>query len=330
VGFVDVRDILASLLQELGDADLNSMKMLQRVRKLETTGQTFASRMLKDLPVFGLDGEFFPDSQGTASFRDLVIYFLASPEERQQYHNLVALSHTVRGGDLSENAKAMVHRVAVYDSQFHIKNIISQSDVVKFLYAHKRAFGTLAKATVEECGWIRKELITVSPDMSAIAAMQLMQKKGIGAVAVVDKDGRIIGNFSMSEMRTIMAEHFGALAMPVAEFLAMEHGTDFWSCTHTSRRSLDIACPNEKEEVKSTEGAKFTKDKLRRQKHHHIGGEVGQDLVLVVPTTTLLEVLEKMVKNRIHRIYVIDPANKPVGVITCSDILRKVLEYIIQ
>ena len=38
---------------ELGDADLNSMKMLQRVRKLETTGQTFASRMLKDLPVFG-------------------------------------------------------------------------------------------------------------------------------------------------------------------------------------------------------------------------------------------------------------------------------------
>ena len=46
----------------------------------------------------GLDGEFFPDSQGTASFRDLVIYFLASPEERQQYHNLVALSHTVRWG----------------------------------------------------------------------------------------------------------------------------------------------------------------------------------------------------------------------------------------
>jgi hypothetical protein len=35
-----------------------------------------------------------------------------------------------------------------------------------------------------------------------------------------------------------MAEHFGALAMPVAEFLAMEHGTDFWSCTSTSRRSL--------------------------------------------------------------------------------------------
>jgi CBS domain-containing protein len=82
--------------------------------------------------------------------------------------------------------------------------------------------------------------------------------------------------------------------------------------------------------VKSSEAAKFTKDKLRRQKHHHLGGEVGQDLVLVKPTTTLMEVLEKMVKNRIHRIYVIDPSNKPVGVVTCSDILRKVLETILQ
>jgi predicted transcriptional regulator len=71
----------------------------------------------------------------------------------------------------------------------------------RFLYAHKRAFGTLSRSTVEECGWVRKQLITVSPDMSAIAAMQLMQKKGIGAVAVVDRLGCIIGNFSMSEMR---------------------------------------------------------------------------------------------------------------------------------
>ena len=28
-------------------------------------------------------------------------------------------------------------------------------------------------------------------------------------------------------MRTIMAEHFGALALPVGEFLALEHGTEF-------------------------------------------------------------------------------------------------------
>lgn len=46
-------------------------------------------------------------------------------------------------------------------------------------------------------------------------------------MAVVDSKGKIIGNFSMSEMRTIMSEHFGALALPVGEFLALEHGTEF-------------------------------------------------------------------------------------------------------
>lgn len=42
-----------------------------------------------------------------------------------------------------------------------------------------------------------------------------------------DSAEKIIGNFSISEMRTIMAEHFGALALPVGEFLALEHGTEF-------------------------------------------------------------------------------------------------------
>jgi hypothetical protein len=45
--------MVSCLFAELGDVDLKNMKMLQRVRSLETTGQTFASKMLKDLPVFG-------------------------------------------------------------------------------------------------------------------------------------------------------------------------------------------------------------------------------------------------------------------------------------
>ena len=46
-----------------------------------------------------------------------------------------------------------------------------------------------------------------------------------------------IGNFSVSEMRTIMAEHFGALALPVGEFLALEHGTEF-----VGYRRITVGC----------------------------------------------------------------------------------------
>lgn len=43
-----------------------------------------------------------------------------------------------------------------------------------------------------------------------------------------------------------------------------------------------------------------------------------------------MEVLEKLVKNRIHRIYIIDANSRPVGVVTCSDIIRKIVETIVE
>jgi CBS-domain-containing membrane protein len=43
--------------------------------------------------------------------------------------------------------------------------------------------------------------VSIAPDVSAIEAMLLMNEHQIGAVAVVDGVGKIIGNFSVSEMR---------------------------------------------------------------------------------------------------------------------------------
>jgi CBS domain-containing protein len=49
-----------------------------------------------------------------------------------------------------------------------------------------------------------------------------------------------------------------------------------------------------------------------------------------VAQATFIEVLEKLVKNRIHRIYIIDANSRPVGVVTCSDIIRKIVETIVE
>lgn len=45
--------------------------------------------------------------------------------------------------------------------------------------------------------------VSIEPDVSAIEAMLLMNEKQISAVAVVDGVGKIIGNFSVSEMRWV-------------------------------------------------------------------------------------------------------------------------------
>lgn len=66
--------------------------------------------------------------------------------------------------------------------------------------------------------------MSMSANKSALEALAMMHKHDVSAVAVVDAAGRLMGSFSMSAMRSIVAEHFGALALPVAEFLALAVG----------------------------------------------------------------------------------------------------------
>ena len=68
---------------------------------------------------------------------------------------------------------------------------------------HADKLGPLGKATVQELGWAQRDVISVPPEMAAIDAMRKMQGAGIGAVAVVSAGGKLIGNFSVSELRSV-------------------------------------------------------------------------------------------------------------------------------
>lgn len=63
--------------------------------------------------------------------------------------------------------------------------------------------GSLADQTAEQLGWANKPLIGVTPERPAIDAMELMVEKGISAVAVLGQNDKLIGNFSVSELRCV-------------------------------------------------------------------------------------------------------------------------------
>ncbi|GBF94964.1 hypothetical protein Rsub_07465 [Raphidocelis subcapitata] len=362
-GFVDVRDIVSSFFQlELRGVDLKGMKMLQRMRVLEEKGQAFAPLALKDLPIIGGDGDFYHLEQGTVPLSEVVLHGLLAPPLRGDPAGggdgsgngagnggaaldaggdaVMTPAPPARSGSgvsvgsagggpttrlspalrpvcsLKSRARpvAVVHRLALYDDAEAIVNIISQTDIVRFLAINRSHLGPIARKTVQELGWCPKQVVAVTPDVSAIEAMALMNDSHISAVAVVDSVGKIIGNFSVSEMRTIMAEHFGALALPVGEFLALEHGTEFVGY----RRITDDG-------VRSTPGHRFVTDRVARTRPRTPGEEVGQSLVLVGPNATFADVVERIVSHRIHRVYVIDDEERPVGCATCTDVLRAVI-----
>lgn len=66
---------------------------------------------------------------------------------------------------------------------------------------NKADLGDLGRQTAVQLGWCPRPVISLGPETSAIEAMLLMNQKQISAVAVVDGVGKIIGNFSISEMR---------------------------------------------------------------------------------------------------------------------------------
>jgi CBS-domain-containing membrane protein len=85
--------------------------------------------------------------------------------------------------------------------------------------------------SMECAGLCSYSVVTMHAHKCALDALNMMQQYDVSAVAIVDEVGRLLGHFSTSEMRSIMAQHFGALALPVAEFLALSHGMDYSSCT---------------------------------------------------------------------------------------------------
>lgn len=320
VGFIDVRDILASFLQEIDIETVRDAKMLKRMRILEEYGSEFALKPIRDLKALGADGWFYAlKGAQHSSLRDIIYDGFLYPKE----------SKSLFGGTRS---RQVVHRLALFDADGGLTNVISQSDMISFLYKHLNDIGILASATVSNLGFVRGQegVLSVRPDTPALDAMVLMEDRNISAVAVVNSSGSIIANFSISELRTIMAEHFGSLALPVGEFLALEHGTEYAGYAaqkdYSNSEMGDSASPMSASSPRpSSASFAFVQNREMRRRDSTPGSEVGQTLITCTPQSTLAEVLEKLVHNRLHRVYICNDEFVPCGVITLTDILRKLV-----
>ena len=50
-------------------------------------------------------------------------------------------------------------------------------------------------------------------------------------------------------------------------------------------------------------------------------------LIVIKKNTSLLEAMEKMAKYHIHRVFVVDKDNKPIGVISHTDVLHAIVTF---
>eukprot|EP00210_Caulerpa_lentillifera_P004411 g4208.t1 len=347
-GFIDVKSLIRKFLEDIKETGiLDTGSMLRRMRALEQQGLLFSKKTIKDHGLLSGDGSFLHIDQGSLSLLELASEALLGTTRRWSTHFMHFANHVTFRTESTTDMPNVVHRIAIFDSSSRIVNIISQSDIVRHLLEHQNELGEYGTTSVGELGFGQKEIISVHPEMSAIEALRVMSEKSIGAVAVVNSTGQIIGNFSAADMRTITPEHFGSLALPVGEFLALEHGVEYSGYAVPKRpRSSNISQQSENPgprrmergksvdflESKSPVGTEndqanldFAREKgeLTRQ---HPGAEVGQHLCICSMKDSLIEVMALLNAGRVHRVFIVDEDTKPIGVITCTDILRKLVE----
>jgi hypothetical protein len=134
-----------------------------------------------------------------------------------------------KSDSLAAVAEAMtrrkLYRVAVHESaqKRAVINILTQSDVVAFVAKHcsEPGFVARAHATLDQLGFGRraKMYTTLSTD-STILALSRLPVLGISAMAVVDAQGKFIGQIHSAMLRGLGPEHISDLKLSVAEFLA--------------------------------------------------------------------------------------------------------------
>ncbi|KAL4418674.1 hypothetical protein ABPG77_010621 [Micractinium sp. CCAP 211/92] len=203
----------------------------------------------------------------------------------------------------------VVHRLAVFDAHGDIINVVSQTDIMRFLLSHIDELGGVADKSLEQLGMLtgKPPVLSVNPHVPALLAYAQLASQQVSGAPVVTDSGELIANLSISDIRAITAEQFGALALPVAEFLAVEHGTAYLgysASTSEHARHPFFASAN------------------------RAGGPTKGDIQLftVKKDTTLREMLHKIVEEHIHRVYVVDKDDEPrvQAVITPTDVLRLV------
>ena len=135
--------------------------------------------------------------------------------ERRMTKNPVTATPDMSVGEASElMRKEKVHRLPVLDRDKNLVGVISEKDILyaspspaSSLSIHEMAY-LLSKLTVKKI--MTKNPVTITKDTTVEEAARLMVDQDLSCLPVVDKQGRLEGIVSKSDMFKILLELFGA------------------------------------------------------------------------------------------------------------------------
>jgi len=212
IGFVDYLDVVSLIVEivrmlhqeHFGETPLNQLNAEQQNMLVKLAQSDFLAKTLFDISGLSHCDQFIP-IQKSANL-------------------LQAIEILSRFG---------YHRAPIIDDEgSEIIAILSQSDVVRFLYSNLDLFASKSKKEVKELiGVNPKPVVCVDLNAMVFEAFELMIKNKISAVAITNERGQVVGVISATDVRRIgiHAHTLGVIFDSVAIFL--EQIKDLNQCT---------------------------------------------------------------------------------------------------
>mmetsp|Transcript_9964 Transcript_9964/g.15364 ORF Transcript_9964/g.15364 Transcript_9964/m.15364 type:complete len:334 (-) Transcript_9964:202-1203(-) len=176
------------------------------------------------------------------------------------------------------------HRVGITNGSGSNRcvNIVSRAGLCKFL-AEKVSADKLDEMLADAGLEYNKEIVCIQSDAPAFEAFEVMDRQNLSGLAVVDDEGKLVGNTSARD----------------AKMAAIDQGK-----TEMQKDILSYLAA-----VRQTQFAKGGKDRYPVCLIHESDATVGR-------------VLHLLAKTGYHRVFVTDEDSKPIGVVSVFDIIR--------
>ncbi|KAL9646678.1 hypothetical protein ABK040_001101 [Willaertia magna] len=193
---------------------------------------------------------------------------------------------------------AGLHRVVLESdiASDKLTNTLSQTDIVKRLadHLHMGKLKVVGEKLVEELGIGLVEPITVTTKTIVLDAMKKLAENNVSAVAVVDENGKLVGNMSASDLRGFYLDRLPHFELTTEEFLKKYSPTSL-SPFSTKLNNLTLL------------------DVVRKLVH----------------PTVVVDGKEQKLEHSMHRVWVVDDEGKCKSVITLTDIMKVIrdLDY---
>jgi CBS domain-containing protein len=199
-GFIDVADIVKYMVHHFGTTKVK--EFADNFWKLVEQEEFFQTRTVNELMTYPLAkrNPFHPVTKGFSAFCVMELF----AKERG------------------------LHRVPIINHDRQLVHMVTQSQVIDFLFKNVDYLGDIRNKPIHQFHDLNVDVICVKESDIAMDAFMLMVERNVSGLAVVNDEGKLVGNISLRDLKAISpdARLFWRLYQNVKTFLQKSKEND--------------------------------------------------------------------------------------------------------